>query len=904
MRWRTFVLCHVTLLASILKTTRAEAAWEGSDGLGLPEPPRDMPRLVGVEVACGKRHMRVQLQFSSAFHGIVFSKGHHGQQDCVYVQPHSGITAVHFDVFYDRCGTKPDHHGSFYENTIVVQYGVDVIEAWDEAKRLRCEWHDAYEKSALKTPSIQLADLEVQELNFQGDSVGCWMEIQEGKGPWAKQVSSIVPLGSPLTMVIAINDRDKQFDMRVKSCTAHDGLRGPIQLTDDRGCVLRPKMLTAFMKVRDYSGKASVVAFSHFYAFKFPDTIEVQIQCVVEICRHGCPEDCPANLELLQQQQQLQQEQSKQHDVENQELQQQQVQQQQLQHQLLQQQQLQQQSQQQQLQHQQLQMQQLQQQQLQQQQIMQQQMQQQHLHHIQLQLQQQQQPHVAESNQFKKLEKPPPSPPPHKDGGGEQSEQRPYVNTDPRHAPLRHTVPPNVQGITLETRPGYHFPTTPPGVHLGRPEHHQATFAAAHVHGPALHIPFQPQGPHLKPMPRRPSYESNEVALTERPPTRDVTELPRFSLPLPEQNFPHVPHVTPLTVPTPPALPQLNQPYPDSIKGHTLPPGQDTIRPVYVTPPGFQPQKSSTESEENLEHSYDVPPRVPHSVTTEATSENDFRIPPPSRPFPQFSKDYASDQVAQGADDEAEQNPHLVHSSASPVFFSYATNPARPTVAADREPETVRLGPNPSAKFSAIRPHPAVDSAYVASPSYKPPRPYYPYPIPRFGPGTTNPDFFQERLDLVDPEPEATRPSTTTTTEEPDMVPKEPIHSSISMSSGRFPSGPRSLKTKRNAAGPSDQLGVRGSLMVIAGVDLAFLPNVTRDDAMVYTGRYEEIIYGVCLPATGLAASIGVFVLLILCTSCIAAYLYYVLRTYQAKSKQSFILRRFLPLYKGRKVKH
>ncbi|KAL1423969.1 hypothetical protein MTO96_020762 [Rhipicephalus appendiculatus] len=115
------------------------------------------------------------------------------------------------------------------------------------------------------------------------------------KGPWAKQVSSIVPLGSPLTMVIAINDRDKQFDMRVKSCAAHDGLRGPIQLTDDRGCVLRPKMLTAFMKVRDFSGKASVVAFSHFYAFKFPDTIEVQIQCVVEICRHGCPDDCPGH---------------------------------------------------------------------------------------------------------------------------------------------------------------------------------------------------------------------------------------------------------------------------------------------------------------------------------------------------------------------------------------------------------------------------------------------------------------------------------------------------------------------------------------------------------------------------------------------------------------------------------
>ncbi|KAL1423968.1 hypothetical protein MTO96_020761 [Rhipicephalus appendiculatus] len=136
-------------------SSQTETPWEGKD-LSLPEPPSDLPRLIGVEVACGKRHMRVQLQFSAPFHGIVFSKGHHGQPG-------------------------PDHHGSFYENTIVVQYGVDIIEAWDEAKRLRCEWHDAYEKSALRTPSIQLADLDVQELNFQGDSVGCWMEIQEGE---------------------------------------------------------------------------------------------------------------------------------------------------------------------------------------------------------------------------------------------------------------------------------------------------------------------------------------------------------------------------------------------------------------------------------------------------------------------------------------------------------------------------------------------------------------------------------------------------------------------------------------------------------------------------------------------------------------------------------------------------
>lgn len=41
---------------------------------------------------------------------------------------------------------------------------------------------------------------------FAGDNVDCWMEIQHGKGPWAPPVSGIVPLGSTLTLVIAIND--------------------------------------------------------------------------------------------------------------------------------------------------------------------------------------------------------------------------------------------------------------------------------------------------------------------------------------------------------------------------------------------------------------------------------------------------------------------------------------------------------------------------------------------------------------------------------------------------------------------------------------------------------------------------------------------------------------------------
>ena len=32
--------------------------------------------------------------------------------------------------------------GKYYENTILIQYGTDIIEAMDEAKRLRCEWFE------------------------------------------------------------------------------------------------------------------------------------------------------------------------------------------------------------------------------------------------------------------------------------------------------------------------------------------------------------------------------------------------------------------------------------------------------------------------------------------------------------------------------------------------------------------------------------------------------------------------------------------------------------------------------------------------------------------------------------------------------------------------------------------
>ncbi|XP_055914552.1 uncharacterized protein LOC129947845 [Eupeodes corollae] len=258
------------------------------------ERPDGMPNIVSLEVMCGKDHMDVHLTFSHPFEGIVSSKGQHSDPRCVYVPPSTGKTFFSFRISYSRCGTKPDLHGQFYENTVVVQYDKDLLEVWDEAKRLRCEWFNDYEKTASKPPMV-IADLDVIQLDFRGDNVDCWMEIQHGKGPWAPPVSGIVPLGSTLTLVVAINDYRGEFDMRVKSCVASDGSGHIIKLSDEFGCVLRPKMISRFLKARAPDERATVITYAFFHAFKFPDALSVHIKCKVEICRHGCLDHCQLN---------------------------------------------------------------------------------------------------------------------------------------------------------------------------------------------------------------------------------------------------------------------------------------------------------------------------------------------------------------------------------------------------------------------------------------------------------------------------------------------------------------------------------------------------------------------------------------------------------------------------------
>jgi hypothetical protein len=271
----------------------------------LPWPVQapDMPSIVSLDVKCEKNMMKVFIGFDKPFYGIVFSKGHYSNANCIHLPAGLGRTQANFEISIHACGTAGNTEnglygygadsgsGTYFENIIVIQYDPQVQEVWDQARKLRCTWHDQYEKSVTFRP-FPVDMLDVVRADFAGDNVGCWMQIQVGKGPWASEVSGLVKIGQTMTMVLAIKDDDSKFDMLVRNCMAHDGKRAPIQLVDQRGCVTRPKLMSRFTKIKNFGASASVLSYAHFQAFKFPDSMEVHFQCTIQICRYQCPEQC------------------------------------------------------------------------------------------------------------------------------------------------------------------------------------------------------------------------------------------------------------------------------------------------------------------------------------------------------------------------------------------------------------------------------------------------------------------------------------------------------------------------------------------------------------------------------------------------------------------------------------
>lgn len=263
-----------------------------------------MPQITSLDVQCDKDQMIVSLAFDRPFNGVVFSKGHFSDYNCVHLRDGSGRNNAQFQIGMNSCGTTGNvdsgsgngyggqsSTGTYFENTIIIQYDPQVQEVWDQARKLRCTWHNQYEKSVTFKP-FQVDTLDVVRADFAGDNVGCWMQIQVGKGPWASEVSGLVKIGQTMTMVLAIKDDENKFDMLVRNCMAHDGKRAPIQLVDENGCVARPKLMSKFSKIKNFGASASVLSYAHFQAFKFPDSMEVHFQCTIQICRNQCPDQC------------------------------------------------------------------------------------------------------------------------------------------------------------------------------------------------------------------------------------------------------------------------------------------------------------------------------------------------------------------------------------------------------------------------------------------------------------------------------------------------------------------------------------------------------------------------------------------------------------------------------------
>ncbi|XP_013771895.1 uncharacterized protein LOC106457057 [Limulus polyphemus] len=256
-----------------------------------------MAQIVNIEVKCQKESMSVRIEFSLPFNGIIYSKGYYSDSNCQYIPLNSGKSAYEFTVFLDRCGTQfvdqfRQGGQAYLENTIVIQNEPGFQEIWDTARHIRCLWTGQFEKTV--TSNINVDMLDIVSVTYSGDSVDTYMDIQLGRGPFAAPVTGLVKIGDTLTAVIYVQGTS-DFDIHVKNCIAHAGdITKAIQLTDARGCVIKKKLMGPWQKTRSTGNSgASIIAYAFFQAFKFPDTMELFMECDIELCKFQCSDFCP-----------------------------------------------------------------------------------------------------------------------------------------------------------------------------------------------------------------------------------------------------------------------------------------------------------------------------------------------------------------------------------------------------------------------------------------------------------------------------------------------------------------------------------------------------------------------------------------------------------------------------------
>nr|CAD7417859.1 unnamed protein product [Timema cristinae] len=86
-----------------------------------------------------------------------------------------------------------------------------------------------------------------------------------GRGPFAPAANGLVKIGETMTLVVSV-EGDPGFDIQVRDCVARDSTStNLVQLTDERGCVIKKKLFGAFQKTRETgSAQTSIIAYAFF----------------------------------------------------------------------------------------------------------------------------------------------------------------------------------------------------------------------------------------------------------------------------------------------------------------------------------------------------------------------------------------------------------------------------------------------------------------------------------------------------------------------------------------------------------------------------------------------------------------------------------------------------------------
>ena len=71
--------------------------------------------------------------------------------------------------------------------------------------------------------------------------------------------------------------------MQVRNCVAHDGQRAPIQLVDEKGCVVREKIMSPFKKIKNFDTTANVLQYAYFQVRAY---IKLNLKANIEHITH------------------------------------------------------------------------------------------------------------------------------------------------------------------------------------------------------------------------------------------------------------------------------------------------------------------------------------------------------------------------------------------------------------------------------------------------------------------------------------------------------------------------------------------------------------------------------------------------------------------------------------------